>query len=350
MNIVVLCGGLSSERDVSISSGTGVARALAELGHRVVLVDLFLGYDRPFDDPKEVFLRGDTSLGDAAIGTISPDLALVRALRPDPEVGIGPNVLTLSRAADLVFLALHGGDGENGRLQALLDLHGVRYTGSGYLGSAIAMHKGISKSLFLQNGIPTPLSVTLRPETAAEAATPPLPCVVKPCSGGSSVATTICRTAQEFDDALAQAFRVEDEVLVETYVKGRELTVGVLDGKAMPVIEIIPKSGFYDYKNKYQAGATEELCPAPIGPEATARAQRLAERVMAALHIDAYCRVDLLWDTETDKMYVLEANTLPGMTPTSLIPQMAAEEGLSYGQLCERIMEVSLKKYENSDD
>ena len=132
-------------------------------------------------------------------------------------------------------------------------------------------------------------------------------------------------------------------------MKGRELTVGVMDGRAMPVIEIIPKAGFYDYKNKYQAGATEELCPAPICPEATLRVKRLAEAVGKALRIDAYYRVDLLWDTEKDEMFCLEANTLPGMTPTSLIPQMAAAEGFTYGQLCEKIIEVSLKKYEASD-
>ena len=171
------------------------------------------------------------------------------------------------------------------------------------------------------------------------------PCVVKPCSGGSSVGTSIVKSEAEYAAALDFAFRYEDRVLVETYIHGRELTVGVMDGAAMPVIEIIPKSGFYDYKNKYQAGATEEICPAAIGAEATARVQRLAERVSAALMIDAYCRCDFLWDTERDEMFCLEANTLPGMTPTSLIPQMAAEQGMSYGALCEKILEVSGKKY-----
>ena len=342
LKIAVLCGGLSNERDVSISTGTGAARALRACGHSVVLMDLFLGYDRPFSDPAEVF-SGDAELGSAAIGSSSPDLDAVRAMRPDPECIVGPNVLTICRAADVVFLALHGEEGENGKVQALLDMYGVPYTGSGYLGSALAMNKGLSKLLFRENGIPTPDSVKLRKgETSAAIG---FPCVVKPCSGGSSVGTSIANDAAEFADALDLAFRYESEVIVETYIKGRELTVGVMDGKAMPVIEIIPKSGFYDYKNKYQAGATEEICPAPIGPEATERVQRLAERACNALMIDAYCRCDFLWDTEADVMYCLEANTLPGMTPTSLIPQMAAAEGMSYGALCEKIIAVSLKKY-----
>ena len=342
MKIAVLCGGLSNERDVSISTGTGAARALLANGHRVVLMDLFLGYDKPFADPEEVF-SAEVTLASAAIGDASPDLAAVRAMRPDPDCIVGPNVLPICRAADIVFLALHGEEGENGKVQALLDLNGIPYTGSGYLGSAIAMNKGLSKLLFRENGIATPDGIVLHRGEAARSIG--FPCVVKPCSGGSSVGTSIVQTAAEYADALELAFRYEEKVLVETYVKGRELTVGVMDGKAMPVIEIIPKSGFYDYKNKYQAGATEEICPAKIGPEATERVQRLAERVFRALMLDAYCRCDFLWDGASDEMYCLEANTLPGMTPTSLIPQMAAAQGMSYGELCEKIIAVSMKKY-----
>lgn len=342
MKIAVLCGGLSNERDVSISTGTGAARALREKGHQVALIDLFLGWDRPFADPAEVFTAQEEP-GSAVIGDFSPDLDRVRAMRDDPDCLIGPNVLTICRAADIVFLALHGEAGENGKLQALLDLYGIPYTGAGYLGSAIAMNKGLSKMLFRENGIATPESITLhRGEPARSIG---FPCVVKPCSGGSSVGTSIVTDATQYADALALAFRYEADVIVETYVKGRELTVGVMDGKAMPVIEIIPKSGFYDYKNKYQAGATEEICPAQIGPETTARVQRLAERVYGALMLEVYCRCDFLWDVEKDEIYCLEANTLPGMTPTSLIPQMAAAEGMDYGALCERIIEISMKKY-----
>ena len=343
MKIVVLCGGLSNERDVSISTGTGAARALRENGHEVVLVDLYLGLTEPVTDPDAIF-RAGTALSAAAIGETSPDLDAVRAMRPDPDCRIGPGVLALCRAADMVFLALHGEEGENGKLQATLDLHGVRYTGSGYLGSALAMDKELSKILFRSSGIPTPPGVTLRRGDAVPESIG-FPCVVKPCSGGSSVGTSIVKSEAEYAAALDFAFRYEDRVLVETYIHGRELTVGVMDGHAMAVIEIIPKTGFYDYKNKYQAGLTEEICPAPISAKDTERVQRLAERVYEALHLDAYGRVDFLMDKADGELYCLEANTLPGMTPTSLIPQMAAAEGMDYGELCEKIIEVSLKKY-----
>lgn len=343
MNILVLCGGLSNERDVSLSTGTGAARALREQGHHVILVDLFLGYPGVITDAASLFTQ-EGAFDSVSIGETSPDLDQVRAMRPNPECIIGPNVLKLCKAADIVFLALHGEEGENGKLQATLDLHGIRYTGSGYLGSAVAMNKGLTKMVLRENGILTPGGITL------ERGNKPygnvgFPCVVKPCSGGSSVGTSVVQTEADYVSALELAFRYEDKVLVETFVKGRELTVGVMDGKAMPVIEIIPKTGFYDYKNKYQAGATDEICPAQIGADATERVQRLAERVGKALMIDAYFRADFLWDTAADQFYCLEANTLPGMTPTSLIPQMAAEQGMSYGELCDKILEVSLKKY-----
>ena len=246
--------------------------------------------------------------------------------------------------ADITFLALHGEEGENGQVQATLDLHGIRYTGCGYLGSALAMNKRLSKELFEVNNIPTPdgFSMTksdgLAPETK-------FPCVVKPCSGGSSVGTSIVHNEEEYAAALALAFRYENEVLVEEYVRGMELTVGVMDGIAMPVIQIKPKSGFYDYKNKYQPGATDELCPAPISGELTHRVQRLAEQVNGVLNIETYCRVDFLYDEDADIIYCLEANTLPGMTPTSLIPLMARAMGLSFADLCQKILDVSMNKY-----
>ena len=151
---------------------------------------------------------------------------------------------------------------------------------------------------------------------------------------------------EEYAAALELAFKFEDHVLVERFIKGRELTVGVMGGKAMPVIEIIPKTGWYDYKNKYQAGLTEEICPAPIRKKDTDRVQRLAERVSAALMVDVYCRADFLMDNASGEIYCLEANTLPGMTPTSLIPQMGREEGLDFGEVCEKIIKLSMEKYE----
>lgn len=344
MNIAVLCGGLSNERNVSISSGTGIAHALREKGHRVAVVDLFLGYTDPFDKPEDTFTTEDT-VPQFLVAEQTPDLSELRAMRPD-GVMVGPNVLEICKAADIAFLALHGEEGENGKLQALLDMYGIRYTGSGYLGSAIAMNKSISKTMLRAAGIPVPPGTTFKKGDVCDDVG--FPCVVKPCSGGSSVGTTIVQDEEQYVVALDAAFRYEDSVIAERFIKGRELTVGVIDGKAMPVIEIIPKSGFYDYKNKYQPGLTEEICPAPISDEATCRVQDLAERVFHALKVDAYCRVDFIMEDDGD-IYCLEANTLPGMTPTSLIPQMGAAMGMDYGTLCEKLIAASMDKYEKSD-
>ncbi|MCD8100771.1 MAG: D-alanine--D-alanine ligase [Oscillospiraceae bacterium] len=343
MKICVLYGGLSGERDVSLSSGSGVARALRQRGHRVALTDLFLGYENDFENIDAAFTaEGD---GCGAVTENIPDIERVKSMRPDSEVLFGPHVMEVCRAADIVFMALHGGDGENGRVQAALDINGVRYTGADYLGSALAMNKQLSKTLFRAAGLDVPQGVIVRRDGPAPQSVG-FPCVVKPCSGGSSVGTNIVHSAEDFAAALDEAFRYEDAVLVEKHISARELTVGVIDGRAMPVIEIIPKTGFYDYKNKYQAGATDELCPAPIGEAATAKAQETAERAYSALLLSSYARVDMLWDEQKDIYYVLEANTLPGMTPTSLIPQMAAAQGMDYGELCEELIRVSLKKYD----
>jgi len=343
MDIAVLCGGLSRERDVSISTGTCAARALRGLGHRVALLDVFLGYAGDIADPKSLFTSEDRDEL-YSVRESEPDLEEIRSRRRGGRGLIGPGVLEICAAADVTFLALHGAEGENGELQACLDMFDIPYTGSGCLGSALAMDKEVSKALFRQAGIPTPPGFTLKSGGRLPAGVD-FPCVVKPRSGGSSVATSIVRGEEELPAALDAAFACEDTVLVEKYIRGRELTVGVMDGRAMPVIEIIPKQGFYDYKNKYQAGLTEELCPAPLDAETMDRVQRLAERVYEALHLQAYGRADFIMDAVDGTIYCLEANTLPGMTPTSLIPQMAAVEGMDYGTLCEKIIGVSLKKY-----
>lgn len=341
MKIAVVCGGLSNERDVSITSGSCVARALREKGHKVVLLDLYYGYSGEYNDPAELFEREQEDLR-YSVSEETPDIDKIIA---EGDVSrIGKNVIEICRAADISFLALHGEDGENGKVQATFDMFGIKYTGSGYLGSAIAMNKELSKIMFRHSGIPTPAGIVL--EKGAESYDDVgFPCVVKPCSGGSSVGTSIVHSRDEYDAALEFAFRYESRVLVEKYVKGRELTVGVMDGIAMPVIEIIPKSGWYDYKNKYQAGLTEELCPAPLSAEDTDRVQRLAERVADALMIDVYFRADFLLDENDGQLYCLEANTLPGMTPTSLVPQMGAAQGMDFGEVCEKIIAVSMEKY-----
>lgn len=339
MKIAVVCGGLSNERDVSITSGTCVARALREKGHKVVLVDLYYGYSGSYDDPAELFEREQEDVA-YSVKEETPDIEKILAQGDGSR--IGKNVLEICKAADISFLALHGEDGENGKLQATMDMHGIKYTGSGYLGSAIAMNKEVTKIMLRSSGIPVPEGVVLSKGEYAEVG---FPCVVKPCSGGSSVGTSMVGSKSEYSAALELAFKYEDHVLVERFIKGRELTVGIMGGKAMPVIEIIPKAGWYDYKNKYQAGLTEEICPAPISAEDTERVQHLAERVHTALMIDVYCRADFLMDNESGELYCLEANTLPGMTPTSLIPQMGREQGLDFGEVCEKIIKLSMEKY-----
>lgn len=341
MKIAVVCGGLSNERDVSITSGSCVARALREKGHKVVLVDLYYGYSGDYTDPAELFEREQEDFR-YCVAEETPDIE--KMLADGDGSRIGRNVIEICRAAEISFLALHGEDGENGKLQATFDMYGIKYTGSGYLGSAIAMNKELSKIMFRHNGINTPPGIVLE-KGAKSHEDVGFPCVVKPCSGGSSVGTSIVHGRDEYEQALEIAFKFENRVLVEKYVKGRELTVGVIDGKAMPVIEIIPKSGWYDYKNKYQAGLTEEICPAPISEEETDKVQRLAERVSAALMIDVYCRADFLLNEADGELYCLEANTLPGMTPTSLVPQMGAAQGMDFGEVCEKIIEVSMEKY-----
>lgn len=342
MKIAVLCGGLSNERDVSITSGSCVARALRDRGHKVVLVDLFCGYNGEFSDANKLFETEQADLK-YSVSEEAPDLN--KLLEESNGIRIGANVIEICKAADICYLALHGEEGENGKLQATLDMYGIKYTGSGYIGSALAMNKELSKIQFKANGIPTPPGIILEAGAAKPYEEVGFPCVVKPCSGGSSVGTSVVYSREEYEAAVDLAFKYEDHVLVEKFIKGRELTVGIMDGKAMPVIEIIPKTGFYDYKNKYQAGLTEEICPAPISAEDTDRVQRLAEKVMEALMVDVYCRADFLMDETDGELYCLEANTLPGMTPTSLIPQMAAEQGMSFGEVCEKIIEVSMEKY-----
>lgn len=350
MKIVVLAGGLSSERDVSINSGTKICRALRERGHQAVLLDLFLGYGKEGDDLGGIF-EGEAYLNELSeeIQTIEPDLEKVKALRgQDQDVLFGPNVVAICRAADIVYMGLHGADGENGKVQAAFDVLGIKYTGSDYMGSALAMDKGIAKKIFQAEGIPTPKGYTVTRNTIRPVPEEiGFPCVVKPCCGGSSVGVSMPENQEEYQKALEQAFHYEEEVVVEELIRGRELSVGVIAGKALPIIEIIPKAGFYDYETKYQAGMAEDVCPAELSEEITRTMQQWAEKVYQALKLNVYARVDFLLDGE-NRMYCLEANTLPGMTPTSLLPQEAREVGIEYGALCETIISESLKRYDAS--
>lgn len=350
MNIVVLAGGLSPERDVSFVTGSNVTEALRKNGHQVILLDVFMGYGDDEEDLTGVFERSrEVSVSVSGITEDAPDLAAVKKSRKDQsDCFFGPNVIAMCRMADIVFLALHGENGENGKVQATFDLYGIKYTGTGYLSSALAMDKSLSKRLFAANGIPTPAGISMKKEECQwEFAKTGLafPCVVKPCCGGSSIGVSIVRNEKEYQKALEEAFRWEQEVVIEEYIRGREFSVGVMDFQALPIIEIAPIEGFYDYKNKYAAGSAVETCPAEISAEITARMQRCAEDVAKVLGLNTYSRMDFLLDDE-DHIYCLEANTLPGMTSTSLIPQEAKAVGIDFEQLCEKIIQISLKKYQ----
>lgn len=350
MKITVLAGGNSTERDVSLVSGTGVYRALKQKGHKVILLDVYLGVEceEPealFDDPR------DWAEGIAAVQAVNPDLDAIRALKGDDRDFFGENVCDICKCSDIVFMALHGANGEDGRIQAAFDLMGIRYTGTDYLSSAICMDKAITKEYFIVNDIPTPASVTIIKSDSAEKEACEVadrigyPLVAKVSKGGSSVGVYMVSDREELLASLKEAFRYEDKVLLEQYIRGREFTCGVLEGKALPIVEIAPVEGFYDYRNKYQAGSAVETCPAEIPAELTARIQEITERVFEVLHLQTYARIDFMVD-EAGNPYCLEANTLPGMTPTSLLPQEAAVIGLDYPALCEHIIKISMKKYE----
>ncbi|MBQ9989568.1 MAG: D-alanine--D-alanine ligase [Lachnospiraceae bacterium] len=341
MKVVVLAGGISTERDVSLSSGSMIYKALKNRGHQAVLLDVYLGYEGEWEN---IFIQEtDWAREVGKIGEINPDIRSVKALRKDGGRSFfGPHVVEICQQADLVFLALHGENGENGKLQAAFDLMGIRYTGTDYVSSALCMDKGITKELFTVHSIPTPPGTKLKAGEKDERKVP-LPCVVKSCSGGSSVGVSIARTEEEYERAKQEAFRYDKEVVIEAYIKGREFSVGVMEGKALPVIEIAPLEGFYDYKNKYQAGSAVETCPAELSDELTGKMQGIAERVFQVLRLKGYARMDFMMD-EKGGVYCLEANTLPGMTPTSLLPQEAAAVGIDFESLCEKIMEIALKK------
>lgn len=345
MKIVVLAGGTSTERDVSLSSGSKIYRALKNRGHQAVLIDVYLGYESDEPVTEEIFSQDtDWAKDIQAVSANAPDLSRLCELRKDGGKSMfGPNVLTLCNMADIVFLGLHGTGGEDGRIQAAFDLMGIPYTGTGYLSSALAMDKSISKQFFRAAGIPTPAGITLKNGEEADAASLPFPCMVKTVCGGSSVGTYRVEKAEDLPAALRDAYSFGESVIVEQFIEGREFSVGVIEGKALPIIEIAPIEGFYDYKNKYQPGSTVETCPADLPEALTEKMQRYAEMAFEALGLTSYARMDFMMSSADQSIYCLEANTLPGMTPTSLLPQEAAVLGMSYEDLCEKLIDVSLK-------
>ncbi len=341
MKIVVLAGGTSPERDVSLSTGKMIYKALKNKGHQTILLDVYLGYE---GDTSNLFdIEKDWAEGIGNIGTYNPDIKEIKALRKgNPDHFFGPGVLEICDMADIVFLALHGENGEDGKIQAAFDLMGIKYTGTDYASSTIAMDKAVSKELFTYYNIPSPKGIYVR--KGEEYTWDSFPCVVKVNNGGSSVGVSIVHSADEMDAAIDNALSYGDQLIIEQYIKGREFSVGVIDGKALPVIEIAPISGFYDYKNKYQAGNAIETCPADLDEAISKQMQDFAVMVFKALRLKTYARMDFLLN-DKNEIYCLEANTLPGMTPTSLLPQEAKAIGIDFEDLCELIIDISLKKY-----
>ncbi|MEU7835811.1 MULTISPECIES: D-alanine--D-alanine ligase [unclassified Nonomuraea] len=326
LRVALLLGGASAERDVSIASAAEVIPALRGRGHSVEVFDTVKG--RLSSAEEERVLA-------ATVGHAPPDLAL------RPVVGMAPRLVEELLGADLVFLALHGGAGENGVIQAILDSAGLRYTGSGHLASAIAMDKDLSKRLFRAEAIPTPDWVLLEPDDDPGGIpfeiTPSSPVIVKPNAQGSTVGLTLVKRPQDLHDAVRTARMHDAGVLVERFVPGREFVVGVLDGRPLAVGEIkLGVKEIFDYEAKYQPGVALEIFPAGISPELTAELQNLAGRAHEILKAGSYSRVDFRQD-EAGHLWCLEVNTLPGLTATSLFPQAAQASGVSFPELCERI-------------
>jgi D-alanine-D-alanine ligase len=329
MRITVLMGGTSAERDVSLASGLRIADALRQRGHDVVTLDTARGTLSTKEEKAlskgNVVKREPPSRDELARMAVETLPQMLRAL---------PSL----KEADVVFMGLHGGYGEDGTIQALLDMAGIRYTGSGHMASALAMDKDLSKHLFRRAGVQTANWIMAKRDEPSEEQLGKLglPVVVKPSKQGSTVGLSLVKRREELAAAIAEAFLYDDEVMIEQFVAGRELTVGVLGDEALPVGEIIPKHEIYDYECKYTPGMADEVFPAHITSDKTREAQDLAKRAVLALKLRGCARIDFRM-TEDGSLFCLEANTLPGMTQTSLIPQAAAAAGISFPELCERI-------------
>ncbi len=358
MRVVVLAGGTSTERAVSIISGKEVYRSLKRRGYQVILLDVSFGfimkknnrecheknkYSELFNQEIDWEQVIDDNTGDGYTQNIDKNNSCY----------FGPNVLSICKEADIVFIALHGENGENGKLQACFDLLGIKYTGTDYISSALAMDKGITKDIFNSNGILTPEGFRLAKaeykenyivEKMKSNKILNFPVVVKATCGGSSIGVYIVDSLTELLHAASETFKYGDEIIIERYIPGREFSVGVIEGNALPIVEIKPKEGFYDYTNKYKAGATDETCPAILDEIVTEGMKKVAERAFSTLRLKKYARFDFRMENTTGKIYCLEGNTLPGMTPTSLIPLEAKAAGIVFDDLCEIILHLSSDK------
>ncbi len=327
MKVAVLMGGRSGEREISFSTGRGIAQSLRTLGHEVTAIDAADG----------------SLLAAGQEGTAAPSLDAVRAL---PESAMLEALQQPAvRNADVVFIALHGKYGEDGVVQAALELMGKTYTGSGVLASALAMDKAMTKRVFEREALPTPHWMLLEAGVPGSAIDTTLlggyPLVVKPNAEGSTLGLSIVRHPSELEPAIHKAGEHDSQVLVEQYIEGRELTVAVIGEVAYPVVEIEPKSGLYDYTSKYTKGMTTYTCPAALDKELSRHVRELAVEAAQVLGCRGVARVDFRL-SEDDEPYLLEVNTLPGMTPTSLVPMAAAAKGLSYDQLVAKILDLAL--------
>jgi D-alanine-D-alanine ligase len=337
MKVLVLMGGISLERDVSLASGAAITSALKKNGHEVIAIDSAEG---------SRFLEESTKLIADDIKTSPPDLA--QLAHYDRLQNLKLANLDEIRNVDVVFLAFHGGAGEDGTIQALLDLAGRKYTGSGMLSSTLAMNKAISKKLFERESIPTPDWMMINKKDFDDEAFEsikknfPPPVIVKPNDQGSTVGLTLVENANDYRKAIDFAFEVTKEVLIEKYIDGRELTVAVLGNEPLPVVEILPKNKLYDYECKYTEGMCSYECPANIPLETTLKIQELGLTAFNVLNCRGYARVDFRMDRK-GSLYCLEVNTLPGMTKTSLVPKAAKAAGISFDELIDKILNLALK-------
>ncbi|MSR36119.1 MAG: D-alanine--D-alanine ligase [Gemmatimonadetes bacterium] len=333
MRIAVLMGGSSDEREVSLSSGAQVAAALREAGHHVVAVDTTRGV-LSSEDEQQLLGSGVNALPPTKQTLDLLQTGDTTALTEAPQV----------KDADVFFLALHGGQGEDGTLQSLLEIAGLTYTGSGPTGCVLAMDKDLSKRLLRDAGIPTPDWMMGPGPTAEEAAARlGLPLIVKAARGGSSLRLRLAHDMQELADAVEEAGGYDDAVVFERFVRGREFTVGILGNEALPVGEIIPENEIFDYECKYQPGMAAEIFPADLPEELAKRIQELALQTHRVLRLEDFSRVDFLVDDDGG-IWCLEANNLPGMTANSLLPKAARAAGISFPELCDRIARLAMER------
>jgi len=335
LKIVVLMGGVSGEREVSLASGVQVARALREAGHEV------LG----FDTGGGVLTQAQESsiLGAGVRDPVPHDEAEDLLRTGDLRVLAGdPRLADL----DLVFLALHGGRGEDGTVQTLLEVAGLPFVGSDRVGCALAMDKDLTKRLLRDAGIPSPDWVTLHGRAQVEQRLQEvvvrlgLPLIVKPPSGGSTLGLSLAHDESELEEAVDGALAFEASVMFEAYVPGREVTVGILGREALPVGEIIPEHELFDYECKYRPGMAQEIFPADLPPRVASRVQAEALQVHAVLRLRDFSRIDFILDAEGSP-WCLEANALPGLTGNSLLPKAARAAGISFAELCHRLAEMA---------